>query len=49
MNTNDKKSEPDFTKKVGSVTYLVHIYPSEHAKDTVEDKLKRVILQELAS
>lgn len=49
MSTNAKETEPNYRRTIDGITYLVRVYASDAAKDTVENKLKQVILRELAS
>ena len=34
---------PTFIRKLGATTFIVSVYPSETSKETVEDKLLRLI------
>ncbi|WP_409967762.1 transposon-encoded TnpW family protein [Bengtsoniella intestinalis] len=40
-------SQPHFIKKVGNTTYHVNVYFSQTSKETLEDKIERLILQEI--
>jgi len=41
--------KPDMTKKVGNTTYEVHIHFSETSKETMTDKVLRLIQNEVMS
>ena len=40
---------PTFTQKIGKTTYQVSIHFSETSSDTFEDKIKRLMLNDLAN
>ncbi|MFI3175489.1 MAG: transposon-encoded TnpW family protein [Bacillota bacterium] len=37
-----------FSKKIGNTTYQVSLHFSETSKETMEDKIKKLLLMELA-
>ena len=39
---------PALVKKIGKTTYLVHIHFSKTSKETMKDKIKRLIKQEVS-
>ena len=39
---------PTFTRKIGKTTYQVSVHFSETSKETLDDKIKRLILNDLA-
>ena len=41
-NQNDNR-QPCFRKVIGNTTYVVRVYYSETSKETMEDKVKRLI------
>lgn len=38
---------PTVRRKIGKTTYIVHVHFSETAKETMEDKIKRVLREEV--
>ena len=44
----NKKNSYSFTKKIGKATYQVHIRFSENSKEHFNDKLLRLIKNEIA-
>ena len=40
---------PTFTQKIGKTTYQVSIHFSETSSETFDDKIKRLMLNDLAS
>ena len=38
--------QPCFRKTIGNTTYVVHVHFSETAKETLEDKIKRLLLED---
>ncbi|MCI8316493.1 MAG: hypothetical protein HFH74_15950 [Lachnospiraceae bacterium] len=51
-NTEPKQTEehkPHFVKTIGNTTYLVTCHFSETSKETLQDKLKRMILRDIQS
>ena len=44
---NPKTEPPKFTKRIGSTTYTVSVYFSQTSKETAEDKLLRLIENEV--
>ncbi len=47
QNTATGRLAPCLEKKIGKTTYLVELHFSETSTQSVEDKLKRVILHDL--
>jgi len=45
----DSRNIPQMTKKVGNTTYEVHIHFSETSKETMTDKVLRLIRNEVIS
>ena len=39
---------PDMIKEINGVTYVVRVHFSENAKETMEDKIKRLLREEVA-
>ena len=51
-NTETKQTEerkPHFIKTIGKTTYLVTCHFSETSKETLQDKIKRMILRDIQS
>ena len=51
-NTEPKQTEehkPHFVKTIGNTTYLVTCHFSETSRETLQDKLKRMILRDIQS
>lgn len=50
-NENQQTTErrPHFVKTIGRTTYLVTCHFSETGKETLQDKLKRMILRDIQS
>ena len=46
---NDKETAPTFTQKIGNTTYVVSVHFSETSKETFDDKIKRLMLNDLAN
>jgi len=42
-----KATSANFTKRIGSTTYTVSVYQSQTSKETIEDKLMRLIESEV--
>ena len=40
---------PTFTQKIGKTTYVVSVHFSETSSETFDDKIKRLMLNDLAS
>ena len=38
---------PTVRKQIGKTTYIVHVHFSETAKETMEDKIKRLLREEV--
>lgn len=38
---------PTVRRKIGKTTYIVHIHFSQTAKETMEDKIKRLLREEV--
>lgn len=52
QNTETKQTEnrtPNLVKTIGKTTYLVTCHFSETSKETLQDKLKRMILRDIQS
>ena len=50
MNATETKTtntQPIFRKTIGQTTYLVHVHFSQTAKETMEDKIKRLLREEV--
>ena len=45
ISQNDDR-QPYFCKMIGNTTYVVRVHFSETAKETLEDKLKRLLLDD---
>ena len=45
--TDEKPKSTTFTKKIGRTTYVVDVHFSETSKETMEDKIKRLIINEI--
>lgn len=48
-NQQTQKRRPHFVKTIGKTTYLVTCHFSETIKETLQDKLKRMILRDIQS
>ena len=46
---NNNEITPTFTQKIGKTTNLVSVHFSETSSETFEDKIKRLILNDLAN
>ena len=46
-NKNEQNTGTKTIKKIGKVTYEVVVHFSENATETMQDKLKRIILREM--
>ena len=46
-NKNEQTTGTKMTKKIGKVTYEVVVHFNENATETMQDKLKRIMLMEL--
>lgn len=44
-----QEKRPHFVKTIGKTTYLVTCHFSETSKETLQDKLKRMILRDIQS
>jgi len=44
---NPQTTPPLFTKRIGGTTYTVSVFHSETSKETAEDKLMRIIENEV--
>ena len=44
--TNIKDEIPVITSKIGSTTYMVGFHFSKTSKETLKDKIKRLVLQD---
>lgn len=50
MNQNDNQNmntQPYFCKVIGKTTYVVRVYFSESAKETLEEKIKKMIPKDI--
>lgn len=50
MNYNENKklsAQPCFRKVIGNTTYLVRVHYSKTSKETLEDKIKRLISEKM--
>ena len=43
-----KADRPDLVKKIGKTTYLVRIHFSETSRETMSDKIKRMLRNEVS-
>ena len=43
-----KADRPDLVKKIGKTTYLVKIHFSETSRETMSDKIKRMLRNEVS-
>lgn len=43
-----KADQPDLVKKIGKTTYLVRVHFSDTSKETMNDKIKRMLRNEVA-
>lgn len=48
-NQQTQERRPHFVKTIGKTTYLVTCHFSETSKETLQDKLKRMILRDIQS
>lgn len=46
-NKNEQNTGTKMIKKIGKVTYEVVVHFNENATETMQDKLKRIILREM--
>ena len=46
VSRNDNR-QPCFRKVIGNTTYLVHVHYSKTSKETLEDKIKRLISEKM--
>ncbi len=46
VKTNTVQTAPAFRKKIGQTTYLVRVHFKEDSKETLEDKIKRMLREE---
>lgn len=46
-NKNEQNTGTKTIKKIGKVTYEVVVYFNENATETMQDKLKRIMLREM--
>ena len=47
QDTKPQTDPPKFSKRIGSTTYIVSVHFSQTSKETVEDKLLRLIESEV--
>ena len=47
-NTPPKAEQPDLVKKIGKTTYKVKVHFSDTAKETMTDKIKRMLRDEIS-
>jgi hypothetical protein len=45
-NTTDEQTPYVITRKIGSMTYKVNVHFSKTSRETMQDKMKRIILNE---
>ena len=43
----NNNQQPCFRKTIGNTTYVVHVHFSETSKETMEDKVKRLIREDV--
>ena len=46
MNTHNTHSHPWYRKDIGTTTYVVHVHFKETAKETLGDKIKRMLRED---
>lgn len=46
MNMEKTINENTFTKKIGRTVYVVHYYFNEDAKETMQEKINRMLVNE---
>ena len=46
-NTENTQSRPSLVKKIGKTTYVVNAHFSDTSKETMNDKIKRMLKNEL--
>ena len=46
-NTRNPNDCPTVRRKIGKTTYIVHIHFGETVKETMEDKIKRMLREEV--
>lgn len=47
VNTMKTEPCPTFKRKIGKTTYVVRVHFSETSKETMEDKIKRLLREEV--
>lgn len=47
MRTREDNNPPRFLKRIGSTTYMVSVYFSQTAQETLDDKVLRLIESEV--
>ena len=47
VNTMKTEPYPTFKRKIGKTTYVVRVHFSETSKETMEDKIKRLLREEV--
>ena len=45
----NNNQQPCFCKVIGNTTYVVRVHFSETAKETLEDKIKRLVREEVTN
>ena len=46
INENKEQETPTITTKIGSTTYVVGLHFSKTSKETLQDKIKRMVLED---
>ncbi len=46
INDNNEQETPTITTKIGSTTYVVGLHFSKTSKETLQDKIKRMVLED---
>ena len=49
QNNQIENRQPCFCKVIGNTTYVVHVHFSETARETMGDKVKRLIREDIES
>ena len=47
QNNQIENRQPCFRKVIGNTTYVVRVHVSETAKETLKDKIKRLVREEI--
>ena len=48
IQTTNNNAQPYFRKTIGKTTYVVRVHFSETSKETLQDKIKRLLCDEVA-